>query len=688
MAQGASHFITSSWAETWRADLQATPERLNSSLRITLAAVVVLVTMMVLQVPDVAYGLYVIFILARNSPGATLRTGLGLVLAVLCALGIALLVVILTDNDPMARILSLALVTFLAGMITVATNMPSLGPGWGLIFAVGIAFWENHTPADTIVKNSLWLLAAFATGIGVSVAVEYVFAARSPAESLGLQLRMRYRALEGLFRAYAAGGSKEDRTRAAETVSRLAASGHAEMAQFYRQVVDRDLDRADLPIDVYVHITLIGELLENAASFGLQPDAFRPDFQARYERIAKQFDNLARTLSVDQALLEVEDHSFESTSLNHVEAIIRALQTLPLVSTDTRPSLIAVATKNIPFLIPGAIGKPENISFSLKISLSATICYILYHAVAWPGISTSVITVMVAGLSNTGAMKQRLALRLLGTILGGLLLGLGVEVFIFPLMDNIVELVVVIGAITFICAWVGAGPRFNYVGTQMAFAFYITAVSGFDAPIALAPARDRLIGVLLAILVMWFVFDQIWPVRTITAMKRVVVAVLKDASRVVELTDSDLQQADYEKQTDTLRDRLGRHLSTLRGLDEATAYEFGPDHVKDMNTGAGLMRVSMTLVALVWHHAVLPQRADDTESANHPSVIKLRQAIVERLTRMADSLAAKGKLPGKDQAGEFALDSLADAPVSEYSKNIIARYKELHTLVLSLETEE
>jgi multidrug resistance protein MdtO len=132
---------------------------------------------------------------------------------------------------------------------------------------------------------------------------------------------------------------------------------------------------------------------------------------------------------------------------------------------------------------------------------------------------------MVAGLVNTGAMKQKLVFRLLGAILGGLALGIGAEVFLFPFMDSITSLVVVIGAVWFLGAWIAGGRRFNDGGKQIAFAFYLTSLAGFSAPTELAPARDRLMGILLAVLVMWFVFDQAWPVRTITAMRSVVVSV-------------------------------------------------------------------------------------------------------------------------------------------------------------------
>ena len=126
----------------------------------------------------------------------------------------------------------------------------------------------------------------------------------------------------------------------------------------------------------------------------------------------------------------------------------------------------------------------------------------------------------MTGLSSSGATKQRLLFRLVGAVIGGLILGLGSTSFLFPYMDSITSLVVLISVVAMISAWVASGPKFNYIGLQIAFSFYLVAFEGFGAPVKLEPARDRLIGILLALAVMWFVFDQLWPVRTVTVMRR------------------------------------------------------------------------------------------------------------------------------------------------------------------------
>jgi multidrug resistance protein MdtO len=189
--------------------------------------------------------------------------------------------------------------------------------------------------------------------------------------------------------------------------------------------------------------------------------------------------------------------------------------------------LAALPSKRVALLIPGAISDRNNIAFALKISLCATICYILYHAIDWPGTSTSVTTVMVTGLSTTGAMKRRLTFRLLGAIIGGLIFGLGATAFLFLHMDSITSFVILVGPVAFLSSWIAGGPRFNNVGLQIAFAFYLVALGGFRAPTQLAPARDRFVGILFFLIIMWFVFDRISPVRTVTAMRRVLASVLR-----------------------------------------------------------------------------------------------------------------------------------------------------------------
>src|SRR5271154_5105409 len=133
-------------------DLQPTPGRLNRTLRMVLASVILLVLLLILQMPFANYGLYVIFVLGQESPSLSLRTGLSSLLVVSLAIAIEMGVVVLTDNDPMARVLSVLVITFISGLILVCTSLPALGWMLGFFYCILIAFWEGHSPEDVLVR--------------------------------------------------------------------------------------------------------------------------------------------------------------------------------------------------------------------------------------------------------------------------------------------------------------------------------------------------------------------------------------------------------------------------------------------------------------------------------------------------------------------------------------------------------
>jgi len=269
-------------------------------------------------------------------------------------------------------------------------------------------------------------------------------------------------------------------------------------------------------------------------------------------------------------------------------------------------------------------------------------------------------------------MKQKLTLRLLGAIAGGLLLGPGAEMLLFPFIDSITALVIVVGAVAFLAAWIGAGPRFNYFGIQIAFAFYLVSLSGLATPTELAPARDRLAGIILAVIVMWVVFDQMWPVRTTTEMRRMVASVLKDASHVVALTDSQQQSADYRRESGVLRDRLANTLSTVRTLKEAAQYEFGADREGHVRTAGKLMEISMTAGALVWNHVAILNQPNESDSTSHPGLVSLRQAVKDGLVSIAEAI--------ENKHSRQAERLVADDASSEYVRLTTVRFNELQLL--------
>jgi multidrug resistance protein MdtO len=674
------------WLRRFWEDLQPTPGRLNSSLRMTLATILVLVLMLVLQMPFIAYGLYAIFLVGRESPSVSLRSGIISVLTIVFVIVAEMSVVILSDNDPMARVLSVSVVTFLAGMVLVCTTQPSLGSSWGFFYCVVIGFWERHAPEDTLVKNSLHLLAAFSLAAACAIAVEYIFGGRSPTDRLEEQVRIRYKALEEMFCLYGDGADAGDRYQAATLVSRLAAAGQAGMIDLYSQIVDRNLDTGVLPIGTRVRITMLAELMGHAAAFGLQGEAHDDlEFRQRCARIAEECRSLIPTTTLRPRQRVDAMPRMPVTLLDRVEAALHSILVMPTSLDDAKNRELAVLpSKNVPFLIPGAIRDKDNIAFALKISFCATLCYILYNAIDWPGISTSVTTVMVTGLSTTAAMKQRLTLRIFGSLSGGVILGLGTTAFLFPYMDSITSLIILVAPIAFISSWIARGARFNYIGLQIALAFYLVALVDSHAPTELAPARDRFIGIIFALVVMWFVFDQIWPVRTVNAMRRVLSSVLSSGASLFLLVDDATSKGDLSQNADSVRDRVGKGIASLRTMNEAVEYEFGVDREKNSETSEVIVQISIAAAALIWNQVAYLHGDDAQKLLRQPPLIGMRRALAEHLNEMATAVVQRTAIPSRHLADALPPMPLVEESHREYVRNTIARHEDLQSLASML----
>src|SRR5260370_19895843 len=179
------------WIDRFWEDLQPTSGRLNSSLRIVLAPVLTLILLMPLRMRSASLGLYYIFLVGRDSPSISFRSGFFSLAALVFTVATVLGVVALTDNNPMARLLSVSIVVFLAGMLMLSTTITVLASTWGLIYCTLIAFCETQAPSDDLVKQSLYIIGTVSIAVLCSVALEYLLGASNAAAHLHDQRRNR-----------------------------------------------------------------------------------------------------------------------------------------------------------------------------------------------------------------------------------------------------------------------------------------------------------------------------------------------------------------------------------------------------------------------------------------------------------------------------------------------------------------
>ena len=680
--------IVAGWTERLWQDLQPTPGRLNSTLRVVLASVITLILLMTLRMPFAGLGMYYIFLVGRDSPAVSLRSAILSLLTVAALIAAVLAVIIVTDNDPMSRVLSVAAAGFLAGMFLLSSTTPGLAVIFGFLFATLMSLWETHAPAGPLVKQMLYLLGTVSLAIGSVVVVEYVFGRRNAVEDLQKERITRYQALETMFSLYAQGADATQISPAVIRVSRLAAEGQYGMQRLYNIIVERNLDPSVLPIGAHVRITMQAQLLDVSAAFGLQRPALSdPALRQRCAHIA----NLCHYLAIDtappdlrQLLAGERPVGPEPTLLDRVDLVLHDIISMPMKG-DAAPSkkLIALRSRQVPFLIPGALRQPQNIAFALKISLCAALCYIIPLAVGWPGISTSIATVFIAGLGTSGALKQRLIFRVAGSLIGGLIFALGSTVFLFPHMDSITSLVLLTAAVVFFSAWVAGGRQFNFVGLQTAFSFHLVVFAGFSALTQLAPPRDRLVGILLALVIMAFVFDQLWPVRNVTAMRSSLATILRG---VAVLLRQSRTTAEFLRPADSFRDLVGKTVANIRTMNDSIEYEFGVDRIQHQHAGDTILRASLTAVAFFWNGYAVLHREEDSDFLAEPRLIKLRSILADGMDAMAQSVTHKTDLAVVDPAALIDRSLLTHPRYGEYAQNAIARFGELQNFVVQLKT--
>ena len=98
---------------------------------------------------------------------------------------------------------------------------------------------------------------------------------------------------------------------------------------------------------------------------------------------------------------------------------------------------------------------------------------------------------------------------------------MGTQIFILPYIDSIAGFTVLFIAIIAAAAWIATStPRLSYLGVQIAVAFRPINLQEFTFQTSLTVARDRVIGVLIGLLMMWLFFDQLWSTPAGVEMKK------------------------------------------------------------------------------------------------------------------------------------------------------------------------
>jgi len=636
----------------WR-DMAPFPGRTEGTLRFAMASALATLLLLIIQ-PAVAFiapSLFMLFLVSHDTPFHCFKDLFTCVSFAALGTASALMLIIATGNDPVARVVGVAVFTFLATFFFRASTVPLAPLSFGCLAFMTISLWEKQIRPERILHLSLWPIGTLVTVALCGTAVDYLFNRSDPLVALQREIKARCAALERLFQLCATQAEAEQIEKQSSLIRRYAVTGEGHMHVLLERISKRSRCSIAELRELTAVTLMLDRLVVLAAAFALHREfgAVEPE---RLQRIGKAIvtageghsEKVRDILSDSQtplpgALDRIERtlrHFGDSTDSSAAEPAAEGLQS----SSSSRSSDGFFQH----LLVPDAFTNYDYFMYALKLSVCATICYVFYNAVKWPGIATAIyFTVYFTGLSTTGASNRKLFFRLIGSAIGGLILGIGCLVFVFPKLEGVQGFLLVIGALAFLGAWIAGSPYFGYIGLQITYAFNLIAFEQLRTPDQMTPARDRCLGIAIGFLVMFFIFHQVRPERTVDTMRRLLARLLRAEGDLVRLLDAP-PDANRNARIAAIRKQIAGMTANLQSFADVVKFEFPPDRAGDMKLSNKILDAATTAAGVLIGIPTWPEKLGGGEQT--AELKEIRKALGNSLQQMASMLE---QLPREQQ---------------------------------------
>jgi len=630
-----------------REELSPYPGRVALVFRMVVAATLITIVGMTFRIPYTFQGAIYALMISRESRQATLKSAGTILLVTGIGAAYLLISVSFVINSPLLHFVWVIGSLFLAFYAISALTNYTAAVIFAIMISVGVPLWDRLLPSETNVEDTLWLCLSVIIGVVITAAVELLFERRRLGDDVVIPISDRLSAVERLMTRYAQGPYIDAATK--EQIMQFAMRGTS--------LLRRILRRSDYPIQYSVEMggvtALVGRLVDLAATLtqlGLEASA---SDQKRFRNLASALASIRNELLNRRIPAPLQFNTDEEPAgVPLLREIEHTVSLIPLVFAPSRsvPEYLS-QVDDIPrssLLVPDAFVNPDHLRFALKGCLAASICYVVYNAMEWPGISTAVTTCLLTALSTIGSSHQKQILRILGALVGGLVLGMWSQIFILPHLDSIGGFVLLFVAVTALAAWfMTSSPRLSYLGMQIAVAFYLINVSEFRMQTSLEVARDRVVGILLGLFAMWLIFDKLWGVPAAVELKETFISNLRLLAQFArEPGSNDLRAATARRFA--LGETINTNLDKVRALADGVLLEFGRSREQDLALRSLIrrtqpqMRVLFIMQIAEWkYRAQLP-------GFELPETIAVQQRefddrLAESLDAMADRVEGRSR---------------------------------------------
>ena len=550
--------------------------------RVVISATLTMILIITFRIPGGYVGALTAFLFSRENLVSTARSaiffiGAFLIGALFIPIGARLLA-----SPPETHFLWIACSLFVAfSLLRCLTNFAA-GTALAIVIANIVGIWYLPGPPGRNVELTLWQVAGTSLGALVTLGVEVVFHAVQRRDELQVGLDSRLAVIEQLMDDYAADRPVSPATQAG--LAQFAVVGAGSLRRYLARASYTQLYRARMT----TLVALVGRSIDFAA-------ALSSAFPALLDRNQERAARLKRTLADVRLCFRTHGQqpgepalepspSSDTPLLSEIESMVSLMPSIfsneHAVDPGLEPLEDEPGTSRI--FIFDAFSNPEHLRYILGGTLASMLCYVFYVSLDWRNLSTSITTCVLTALTSIGTSRQKQVLRISGFLLGGVIAGIGAQIFILPLIDSITGFTVLFATVTAVAAWVATGSsRISYAGVQIAFAFYLVHLSDFSIQTDLTVARDRVLGVLLGVTMMWLVFERLFPRSAADEMVRIFVVNLRLLAALFSSTAHADDPASILK-IRRQREEIYRHFGEVNAQSDAVPFETGSRRPAEM----------------------------------------------------------------------------------------------------------
>jgi multidrug resistance protein MdtO len=222
---------------------------------------------------------------------------------------------------------------------------------------------------------------------------------------------------------------------------------------------------------------------------------------------------------------------------------------------------------------------------------------------------------------------------------------------------------------------------------QVAVAFCLINLQEFHFQASLTIARDRVIGILLGLLMMWFFFDQLASTSAGLAMRKKFVSVLRLLAQLTRWEDMNSVEASVKKSYE-LREAINVEFNQVRSLSDVVLFEFGPSRLSDLEFRDHIRQWQPQLRTLFVIRVAFLKYRLQTPGFEIPESIRLRQAVYDQasarvLDKLADQIEGQSSRLAGDEQERHELQELRIAAEEEASRSLPVAQAQSFTKLVS-----